>query len=63
MHAVRGSLLHCLADPGESSDASAWEFIEDGVLLIDAGRIHYRNIPVNQSLEDWNDFWSEYKNA
>ena len=27
------------------------------------GRIHYRNIPVNQTLEDWNDFWSEYKNA
>ena len=25
--------------------------------------IHYRNIPVKQTLEDWNDFWSEYKNA
>ena len=31
--------------------------------LIKEGRIHYRNIPVQQSLEDWNDFWSEYKNA
>ena len=31
--------------------------------LIDNGRIHYRDIPVQQSLEDWNDFWSEYKNA
>ena len=27
------------------------------------GQIHYRDIPVQQSLEDWNDFWSEYKNA
>jgi spermidine/putrescine transport system substrate-binding protein len=33
------------------------------ITLIKEGRIHYRNIPVNQSLEDWNDFWSEYKNA
>ena len=31
--------------------------------LINEGRIHYRNIPVQQSLEDWNDFWSDYKNA
>lgn len=33
------------------------------ITLINEGRIHYRNIPVNQTLEDWNDFWSEYKNA
>ena len=33
------------------------------VTLIKEGRIHYRNIPQQQSLEDWNDFWSEYKNA
>jgi len=35
----------------------------DPIALIKNGRIHYRNIPVKQSLEDWNDFWSEYKNA
>ena len=35
----------------------------DPITLIKEGRIHYRNIPVQQSLEDWNDFWSEYKNA
>ncbi len=35
----------------------------DPISLIKDGRIHYRNIPVNQTLEDWNDFWSEYKNA
>ncbi|MXX17265.1 MAG: spermidine/putrescine ABC transporter substrate-binding protein [Gammaproteobacteria bacterium] len=33
------------------------------VTLIEEGRIHYRDIPRQQSLEDWNDFWSEYKNA
>jgi spermidine/putrescine transport system substrate-binding protein len=33
------------------------------VTLISEGRIHYRDIPHQQSLEDWNDFWSEYKNA
>jgi len=27
------------------------------------GRIFDRNIPQQQDLEDWNDFWSEYKNA
>lgn len=35
----------------------------DPIALIKEGRIHYRNIPQQQSLEDWNDFWSEYKNA
>lgn len=35
----------------------------DPISLIKEGRIHYRNIPVKQTLEDWNDFWSEYKNA
>ncbi|MCG8359061.1 MAG: extracellular solute-binding protein [Kiloniellales bacterium] len=28
-----------------------------------AGRIRYRRLPVRQSLEEWNDFWSDYKNA
>lgn len=27
------------------------------------GKIKFRSWPVNQSLEEWNDFWSEYKNA
>lgn len=35
----------------------------DPITLIREGRIHYRNIPVQQTLEDWNDFWQEYKNA
>lgn len=33
------------------------------ITLIKEGRIHYRDIPHQQTLEDWNDFWSEYKNA
>jgi spermidine/putrescine transport system substrate-binding protein len=33
------------------------------IALIDEGRISYRDIPVQQDLEDWNDFWSEYKSA
>jgi spermidine/putrescine transport system substrate-binding protein len=28
---------------------------------IRSGRITYRQLPVQQSLEDWNDFWSAYK--
>lgn len=33
------------------------------VTLITEGRIHYRGIPQQQSLEEWNEFWQEYKNA
>ena len=33
------------------------------ITLIKEGRIHYRDIPRQQSLEEWNEFWSEYKNA
>ncbi len=33
------------------------------ITLINEGRIHYRDTPKQQSLEDWNEFWSEYKNA
>jgi spermidine/putrescine transport system substrate-binding protein len=35
----------------------------DPITLIKDGRIHYRDIPVQQSLEDWNDFWQEYKSG
>ena len=33
------------------------------ITLIEQGRVHFRDIPRQQSLEEWNDFWSEYKNA
>ncbi len=39
------------------------KMLNDPIRLLKEGRIHYRNIPVQQDLEDWNDFWSEYKNA
>lgn len=31
--------------------------------LIRSGRIQYRQLPVQQGLEEWNDFWSVYKGA
>lgn len=33
----------------------------DPVTLIKEGKIKYRGLPIQQSLEEWNDFWSEYK--
>ena len=33
------------------------------ITLINEGRIRYRDTPKQQSLEEWNEFWSEYKNA
>jgi spermidine/putrescine transport system substrate-binding protein len=31
--------------------------------MIRSGRIQYRQVPLQQSLEEWNDFWSDYKGA
>ncbi len=31
--------------------------------VIREGRIHNRQLPVQQSLQDWNNFWQQYKNA
>ena len=39
MRALRASILHCLADPGEQSEASAYEFFEDGLLVVDGGHV------------------------
>jgi guanine deaminase len=39
MQALRASLLHCLADPGEHSDPGAIDYIHDGMLLWDDGHI------------------------
>lgn len=36
---VRASILHFLHDPGEGDDASAWEFLEDGALFVQGGRV------------------------
>lgn len=39
MQALRASILHCLADPGDHSKQSAYEYFEDGVLVVDEGHI------------------------
>ncbi|MCH7829133.1 MAG: guanine deaminase [Proteobacteria bacterium] len=35
--AFRAAVLHCLADPGEASDATAVEYFDDGLLIIEDG--------------------------
>ena len=37
--AFRGSIFHCTADPGEHADARAIEYLEDGLLLVEDGRV------------------------
>ena len=37
--AHRGALLHFLADPGEHDEAGAYEYFEDGLLLVADGRV------------------------
>ncbi len=37
--AFRASILHCLADPGEASDPAAYEFFEDGLLIVRDGTV------------------------
>jgi len=39
VEAYRGSLLHCVADPGGTSDPGAWEYVEEGLLVVDEGRV------------------------
>jgi guanine deaminase len=39
VQALRASILHCLADPGDHSKQSAYEYFEDGVLVVDEGHI------------------------
>ena len=39
MEALRATILHCLADPGEDSNPSAYEHFDDGLLVIDQGKV------------------------
>ena len=60
--AGRAALIE--ADPAEAKRSHQMDGDpQDPITLIKEGRIHYRDIPQQQGLEDWNDFWSEYKNA
>ncbi len=36
--AFRSTLLHCLADPGEHDDPSAWQSYDDGILVVENGK-------------------------
>jgi len=38
-HAIRGSIFHCLCDPGPGGDSRAFEYFEDGLLLIENGQV------------------------
>jgi len=37
--AFRGSIFHCLADPGPHADEAAVEHIEDGLLIVEDGKV------------------------
>jgi guanine deaminase len=37
--AFRGSIFHCLSDPGPHADQSAVEHIDDGLLVVEDGRV------------------------
>ncbi len=37
--AFRASILHCLSDPGEASNPSAYEFFDDGLLIVNDGAV------------------------
>ena len=39
MTVFRGSILHCLGDPGEAADTDAWEYFEDGLLVVTDGYV------------------------
>ena len=48
--AYRASIFHCLADPGESDAATAIEYFEDGVLIVEDG--HIAEVGATSSLLD-----------
>ena len=39
LKAFRSGVLHCIADPGERDDAAAWQYFDDGLLLIEKGKV------------------------
>jgi spermidine/putrescine transport system substrate-binding protein len=52
------------ANPDEAKRSGLIEGADnDPIKLYREGRIFYRDTPKQQTLEDWNDFWSEYKSA
>ena len=52
------------ANPAEAERSGLIEGAEQSpIKLLSENRVFLRDIPRQQSLEDWNDFWSEYKTA
>ncbi|MCR9274594.1 MULTISPECIES: polyamine ABC transporter substrate-binding protein [Mameliella] len=52
------------ADPAEAKRSGLIEGDDQSpIKLLSEGRLFFRDIPRQQDLEDWNDFWSEYKTA
>ncbi len=39
MEALRASILHCLADPGEEPQPDTFEYFDDGALVVDNGNV------------------------
>ena len=39
LHAHRGAILHFLSDPGTHAPPESFEYFEDGLLVVDAGRV------------------------
>lgn len=39
VRAFRASILHCLADPGDGAPGDAVEYLDDGILLVEGGRV------------------------
>ena len=59
-----GWALLATEDPDEAKrQGMVLDDPNNAVEMIRQGRIKYRQLPVQQSLEDWNDFWSDYKGA
>lgn len=51
-------------NPGEAERSGLIEGHDQSpIKLVEEGRLFFRDIPRQQSLEDWNDFWSDYKTA
>lgn len=52
------------ANPAEADRSGLIEgHAQSPIKLLNDGRLFFRDIPRQQTLEDWNDFWSEYKTA
>ncbi len=54
--AVRGAIIHCRSDPGDSSTGVGVEYLPDGLLLVDRGRV-LRSGPAPELLRDLGEQW------